>query len=104
MSTLDPFMMTELELSHWLEEQTKKENEIHSLLSHLQFIPSLWKSENNTYMITKSAKKENMIQLTCFNNNNIPSYDLIRSLNNLPDIVAELIQSNATIQQINYIN
>lgn len=103
-TNLDPFFMTELELSNWLEEQTRKENEIHGLLSHLKFIPSIWKSETNTFIISKSAKKENMLQLTCFNSENVPCYDLIRSLNNLSDIVTELIQSDATIQQINYIN
>lgn len=100
----DPFFMTELELSNWIEEQSRKEKEIHSLLSHLKFIPSLWKGNNQTFIISRSAKKENMIQLTCFNKDNIPAYDLIRSLNNLTDIVQELIQSESTIQQINYIN
>jgi hypothetical protein len=100
---MNPFLMTELELTNWLEDQERKYNEVNSLLKHLKFIPSLWKSVNNTFIISKSAKKENMLQLTCFNNG-IPSYDLIRSLDNLNDIIEEIVNNEATIQQINYIN
>jgi hypothetical protein len=103
-STIDPFLMNELEFHNWMNEQTKKHNEISSLLSHLKFIPSLWKSENNTFIISKSAKKENKLQLTCFDKNNIPVYDLIRSLDNINDIVEEIVINDCTIQQINYIN
>jgi hypothetical protein len=101
---VNPFLMTELELTNWLHEQEKKYNEVHSLLSHLKFIPSFWKSENNTFIISKSAKKENKLQLTCFDKNNIPVYDLIRSLDDIRDIVEEIINNECTIQQINYIN
>jgi hypothetical protein len=103
-STIDPFLMNELEFHNWMTEQNKKHNEINSLLSHLKFIPSLWKSENNTFIISKSAKKENKLQLTCFDKNNIPVYDLIRSLDNINDIVEEIVINDCTIQQINYIN
>jgi hypothetical protein len=104
-NTIDPFFMTELEFNNWIAEQDKKKNDIHDLLSHLKFIPSLWKGDNSkTFIITKSVKKENMLQLTCFNSNNIPCYDLIRSLNDISDIVDDLILNESTIQQINYIN
>jgi hypothetical protein len=103
-SITDPFFMTEIELSNWMDEQEKKYNDTHTLLSHLKFIPSLWKSDNNNiFIVSKSAKKPNMLQLTCFNNN-IPTYDLIRSLDNINDIVNDLITNECTIQQINYIN
>jgi hypothetical protein len=104
MKTLDPFLMTELELTEWLDEQERKYNDTHNLLKHLKFIPSFWKSENNTFIISKSAKKENKLQLTCFDKNNSPVYDLIRSLENLNDIVEEIVTNECVIQQINYIN
>jgi hypothetical protein len=103
-NSTDPFFMTELEFNNWMSEQDKKFNETHSLLSHLKFIPSLWKGNNNTFIISKSVKKPNMLQLTCFDSNNIPSYDLIRSLDNLKDIVEEIVNNECIIQQINYIN
>lgn len=103
-TTIDPFFMTELEFSNWMDEQNRKQKEITNLLSHLKFIPSLWKSENNTFIISKSAKKENKLQLTCFDKNNIPVYDLIRSLENIIELADELINNDCTIQQINYIN
>lgn len=100
---MNPFLMTELELSNWLQQQEQLLNDTKALLNHLKFIPSLWKSDNNTFIISRSAKKENMLQLTCFNNG-IPSYDLIRPLNSIDDIVNEIVNNEATIQQINYIN
>lgn len=102
-NTIDPFFMTTLELENWLNSQQQKYNDIHSLLSRLQFIPSLWKSNTQTFIISKSAKKENMLQLTCFNSKNIPVYDLIRPLNDIKDIVEDILTNECTIQQINYI-
>lgn len=104
MTTINPFLMTELELTNWLDDQERKYNDTLSLLKHLKFIPSLWKSDNNTFIISRSAKKQDKLQLTCFDSNNLPVYDLIRSLDNLNDIVEEIVNNDCTIQQINYIN
>jgi hypothetical protein len=102
--SVNPFFLTEYEFEQWAEEQDRKFNDIHKLLSHLKFIPSFWKCGNGTFIISKSAKRNNMLQLTRFDNNNIPVYDLCRELNDIKDIVTELIQSESTIQTINYIN
>jgi hypothetical protein len=102
--SVNPFFLTEYEFELWAEKQDQKEKETTALLKHLAFIPSFWKCESGTFIISKSAKRNNMIQLTRFDNNNLPVYDLCRPLNDIKDIVTELIQSESIIQQINYIN
>jgi hypothetical protein len=82
-------------------EYDNKYNEIHNLLTHLGSIPSIWKKDKNTFfIISKSAKQPNKMQLTQFNNN-VPIFDMIRS--DFKDFTHELVINDCNIEQINYI-
>lgn len=101
--SVNPFLLTEVEFEKWAAEQDKKRNNIKSLLNHLKFIPSLWKKDDNSfYIVSKSAKKENSLQLTYFYKDQ-PISDIVRDINDISDIVEELYLSESKIQYINYI-
>lgn len=77
-------------------------NQIHSLLSHLSSIPSIWRKDDQSYYIVSiSAKRLNTMQLTLFRNN-VPVFDMLRS--DFKDFSHELTINECTIEQINYIN
>ncbi|WP_137743283.1 hypothetical protein [Robertmurraya siralis] len=102
--SVNPFLLTEHELQQWYAADQEKRNNIHSLLSHLKYIPSLWKKDHQSYyIVSKSAKKPESLQITLFTNN-MPIFDRVRNINDISDIVEELHLSEATIQTINYIN
>lgn len=102
--SVNPFLLTEYEFQQWIEADQQKRNEIESLLSHLQYIPSLWRKDKESfYIVSKSAKKNNSIQITYFHKD-MPIFDRVRNINDISDIVDELHQSEATIETINHIN
>ncbi len=90
------------ELEQMALQYDQQYNEIHSLLSHLQQIPSKWNKDNNSfYIFTVSSKRPNTYQLTLFRNNE-PIFDMLR--NDFKDISHELVLNDCKIDTINYTN
>lgn len=96
---VNPFLLSDEELDQWFKEEQQKENAIHNKLTELKFNTSLWRvSKKEFFIVSKSTKKENHIQLTFFRNNE-PQYDIMRTTNNIKDIVRELYQTEATLKE-----
>lgn len=58
---VNPFEMTTIEFEKWYQSEQQRKKDIHALLIHLQFIPSLWKKQQFILHYNKICKVSEFI-------------------------------------------